>query len=154
MGDDHDNYDPHSERLRRQFGEYYLSGDDLSPEDRRQNSRLRELEEAVTVLRTDISTLWRTLSRLETAIVGHNGKGGIQGTMQDNYDTTNGRLDKLEVKVDGLAMAMTDIVRELSALTSTFKTLSKIVSGVSVLAGTVWVVMQILEELSRQGGIG
>lgn len=117
--------------------------DAVSPEDNRQNNRLAELEAAVAVLRADISGLWKMFNRLETALIGHDGKNGIRGTMQDQYYTTNGRLDKLDRKIDDVTASVNSLALDLAKLASSVATATKVFSGVATAIGVVWIIIQI-----------
>jgi hypothetical protein len=127
------------------MGEYTYTEERVGPEDRRQNVRLRELEDEVKALQADNASLWKMFNRLETALIGHDGKNGIRGTMQEQYDTTNGRLVKLETKVDDVNISVSQLALDLAKLSSSVATATRVFSGVATAIGVVWIIIQVAD---------
>lgn len=160
--DDRDGHDDsieksNIERVTRYVGDYVLPpevGDHVTAEDRRQNHRLKELEDAVAVLKADVGGLWRVFNRLETALIGHDGKNGMRGTMQTHYETTSQRLDKMDTKIDDLSQEVTSLTVDLSSLVRTIQTSLKVGSFVVGLLTTIVLITEILRFFAERGGGG
>jgi seryl-tRNA synthetase len=127
------------------MGEYVYPDERVGPEDRRQNVRLRELEGKVTALQADNASLWKMFNRLETALIGHDGKNGIRGTMQEQYNSTNGRLEKLDSKIDDVNDSVSKLALDLAKLASSMATATRVFGGVATIVGVIWIVIQIAD---------
>lgn len=149
--DEHDDV----EQLRRRHHEYYnpdasveRRGDlrlreiieRIKDEDNRQNHRIQALEDAVDVLKADVAGIWKSYTRLETALIGHNGQNGIRGTMQEHYRTTTERLDKMETSIDAMSA-------ELRTLITTMTTILKVAGSLAGLATFVGVIIGIVRAV-------
>lgn len=134
-----------SEDTRMRIGEYVYPDERVGPEDRRQNVRLRELEDEVKALQADNASLWKMFNRLETALIGHDGKNGIRGTMQEQYNTTNGRLDNLDGKIDDVNISVSQLALDLAKLSSSVATATRVFSGVATAIGVVWIIIQVAD---------
>jgi archaellum component FlaC len=151
--------DDRVEQLRQKYGEFYNEGDQrqssrlreiierIKDEDSRQNHRLKNLEDAIDVLKADVAGIWKSYTRLETALIGHNGQNGIRGTMMDHYRTTNDRLDKLEHSIGSISQSMQTLAGELQSLVVTLKTIMKIAGGVAGIATFFGVIVGIMHTL-------
>jgi hypothetical protein len=133
------------ESARMRMGDYVYTDERVGPEDRRQNVRLRELEDEVKALQADNASLWKMFNRLETALIGHDGKNGIRGTMQEQYNTTNGRLDNLDGKIDDVNISVSQLALDLAKLSSSVATATRVFSGVATAIGVVWIIIQVAD---------
>lgn len=109
----------------------------LRDEDSRQNHRLQELEDAIAVMRADIQGLWNGHNRIEVALIGHDGRNGIRGTMMDHYKQQSQRLGDVEQAVKGLT-------KNVDSMTTTLKTISKAFGAISAVIGTVGIIVGIV----------
>jgi hypothetical protein len=125
------------ERERRENGRLREIIERLRDEDNRQNHRIQVLEDSMNVMLSDINRLWQSHNRIEVALIGPDGKNGMRGKMDEQYQAQSSRID-------GLAQDVTRVVRELSELTTTTKTVGKILGSISVIIGTVGTIVGII----------
>lgn len=116
----------------------------LRDEDERQNQRLKELENIVATMRTDIQGLWNSHNRIEVALVGHNGQNGIRGTMMEHYKTSTVRLQELEDTLVQQSKDFNQVGRQLEHLETTLRTIAKVFGAMSAVIGTVGIIVGII----------
>lgn len=119
----------------------------LRDEDDRQNQRLKELENIVATMRTDIQGLWNSHNRIEVALVGHNGHNGIRGTMMEHYKTSTVRLQELENTLAQQSQDFNTVGRQLEHLETTLKTIAKVFGAMSAVVGTAGIIVGIVVAL-------
>ena len=125
-------------------GEYYRDDDGITHEDRRQNSRLKVLEVAVDRLESDLGCLKEMFKRLETALIGHDGQHGMQQTMQDSYNSTADRLNKVDVRLNDLTIGLQKITISLTELATPLKTMWKFILGFGLILGIIISISEII----------
>lgn len=117
-------------------------GEDYNP-----GGRVHDTERKVYELKDEIKELWKAYSKIEAALIGPDGKDGIRGTMQDHYNRTDSRMDKMEVVLDRVSKDVSTVSGDLRELIIILKTITKVGTAVAALLATGAVVLRIVELL-------
>lgn len=135
------------EDRRHRYEEYFL---EPSPEDTRQNHRLKNLEDGINVLRDADVEIWKAIEELkgadralEVALIGKDGNNGIRGTMMEHYETVQSRIDKLDsavIDMDNAIRSLTSSVDKLTTMIATIGKLGGALVGASAIVGVVWAI--------------
>lgn len=98
-------------------------------------------------MKAEIQNIWTSYSRMEVALIGHDGNNGIRGTMQEHYRTTNDRLDDIDALVRSQSINLTDLTTQLQRMTTTFQTIGKSLSWLIAITGSVGIIVGIVSAL-------